>query len=280
MILTLLESLPRFRGRDRLMWELGKRMPPGRQRVCKLPHGLRLHLALENAYERNLWLGMAHRRELEILRDLLQSGDHFVDVGANLGLWTLAAAGSVGPSGSVTSIEPNPITYERLCVNVSLNGFGPERVRTVNRGCSNHATELHFLCETEHYVSRFLADPTPGTCPVAVEPLDAILADQPPPDAIKIDVEGHELAVVEGMTAASLVHRPWIAVEFHGPYTGNPPLRDWSVARHLQEYGYRPYLLESWNGRRFTPAPPDSQPGLGEIELLFAIPDRHPFVVD
>lgn len=54
----------------------------------------------------------------------LRVGDVYLDIGANVGYFTLLAAHRVGPSGHVTSVEADPVTFRRLIENVELNGCG------------------------------------------------------------------------------------------------------------------------------------------------------------
>jgi FkbM family methyltransferase len=61
--------------------------------------------------------------QLEVLCNLLQPGDLFVDGGANQGEFTVLAASLVGPSGKVLAFEPVSRIRERLTLNISLNSF-------------------------------------------------------------------------------------------------------------------------------------------------------------
>jgi len=73
-----------------------------------LPDGSILKVQLDVPYEQMVWLQDEEWDELRYLQNKLRPGDVFIDVGANIGLWTLVAATSVGPSGRVFSFEPNP----------------------------------------------------------------------------------------------------------------------------------------------------------------------------
>jgi len=61
--------------------------------------------------------------ERRVLRESLQPGDTFADIGANAGIYSLTAAAAIGPTGRLLSVEPNPLMFERLVLNLSLNGF-------------------------------------------------------------------------------------------------------------------------------------------------------------
>jgi hypothetical protein len=76
-----------------------------------------------------------------------------------------------------------------------------------------------------------------------------------PPTGIKLDVEGHELAVLRGAPRA-LEHRPWIAVEFNTELSPVRCLQDWPVHQHLEQLGY---VATDFAGRRLSVgwAPPE-----------------------
>src|SRR5579884_2708762 len=61
--------------------------------------------------------------DADLVRRLLQPGDLFVDGGAHIGFFTLAAAARVGPSGRVIAFEPAPATRAALVRNLQLSGF-------------------------------------------------------------------------------------------------------------------------------------------------------------
>ena len=75
------------------------------------------------------------RAELRFLRSRLRLGDVFVDVGAHIGFYSLVGAQAVGYAGTVVSIEPDPVSYERLLWHVSANQA--HQVRSVNLAVSD-----------------------------------------------------------------------------------------------------------------------------------------------
>ncbi|MFH1158156.1 MAG: FkbM family methyltransferase [Pseudomonadota bacterium] len=101
--------------------------------------GLKLRLyTLDNVSERK-FLFMPQffdSYERGLLKERLKSGDIFVDVGANAGIYSLTAAALVGDAGKVIAIEPNPVVMERLTFNAALNGFS-ERIAAEPSGVSD-----------------------------------------------------------------------------------------------------------------------------------------------
>lgn len=126
-------------------------------------------------------------------------GATVVDVGAHLGWFTLQAARRVGPTGRVVAFEPNPQTRPLLERNVRLNGFG-DRVVVVPQALADRAGPLGFYLAPAGDTSS-LHRQGAGDVPVEVEVVtgDAALAGFAPPRAIKLDLEGGEVAALRGL---------------------------------------------------------------------------------
>jgi FkbM family methyltransferase len=143
-----------------------------------------------------------------LLERILRPGDQFLDVGANIGYFTIFGAALVGFTGRVHAFEPNPRTYALLCRNVQLNSFG--------HVCSLHAAALadridervlHTFLQNQgsstlsHLPARLLDEwhERPATQAVPVTTLDAVFADASPKfSCIKIDAEGSEEMIWAG----------------------------------------------------------------------------------
>jgi FkbM family methyltransferase len=131
-----------------------------------------------------------------IMRGLLRPGDIVVDVGANVGPWTLYSAGLVGPSGHVYAIEPHPQIAGYLTRNIELNGFTNVTVLPCAAG---EAVGTGMLEERINDANNNIADN--GTMAVPVAPLDELIPARPI-RLIKIDAEGSELQVLRGARKA------------------------------------------------------------------------------
>ena len=156
-----------------------------------------------------------------LLERLLSSGDTFVDVGANLGLHTLAAARAMKGRGRIVAFEPFAPTFELMQKSIWLNGFS-QMVESHQAAVSNSSgrQHLHLGASSGHHSLFPLVLPSGfkgERVEVPLVKLDDVLASAETVEVIKIDTEGAELEVVEGGTA--LIERsPEIAlvVEF-GP---------------------------------------------------------------
>ena len=94
-----LRATPGFRGKGRLVnrWVRHPGPPWNRERI--LPGGAIIHCDLLIPYEAMVWIEAEEETDLQTLRLLLKENQHFVDCGANIGLWTLVAATGVGSGG-------------------------------------------------------------------------------------------------------------------------------------------------------------------------------------
>ena len=184
------------------------------------------------------------------LASTLEEGQVFLDIGANVGFYSLFAARRVGPSGRVLSFEPDPMTFESLDRSVRRNGFG--WARCLNVALSDREGEMPFFTvsdgsahslvpEIERKAGRYS-----GQVSVRVTRLDDLMRetilDRPRIDLIKIDVEGEEPRTVAGMRA-TLEKFAWPRVwaEVRGPRgSTRAPNTYPAVAGELRDLGYVP----------------------------------------
>lgn len=129
----------------------------------------------------------------------MTEGMTFVDVGANIGMHSIAAARAVGPNGRVYSFEATPTTAEFLRQNVIQNGFvGRVLVHQSFVGAAAGVTAFH-TCPISGFNSKFPVPNETGSLELPVVALDEVLRDIGNVDLFKIDVEGAETEVFAGM---------------------------------------------------------------------------------
>ena len=124
-------------------------------------------------------------------------GGTFVDVGANIGTYTLIA--SELPEAKVVSIEPHPSTFESLKHNVQLNGR--HNVRCLNAALSSENADLRFTDLSESALNSVVLSTGNGHKALLVKGrrFEGVCREFGLiPDFVKIDVEGHERLVLEG----------------------------------------------------------------------------------
>jgi len=140
----------------------------------------------------NLYTGLHEYEDMAFLLHFLRKEDVFVDVGANMGSYTVLAAGVCG--ANTISLEPLPATFERLLENIRLNHL-QELVNPLNAAAGESSSELLFTT-AEDTTNHIATETDRETISVPVVPLDSILEQYP--SLIKIDVEGYETAVLRG----------------------------------------------------------------------------------
>lgn len=137
-----------------------------------------------------------------MIRRHLRPGMTFIDVGANTGYFTLQAARSVGNSGTVVSIEPEPQNFSLLQRGIDLNGYANTRALPIALSDRDGVANLQILGRsTEHTLAplRPQYDYLPKVT-VPTRTLDSVVADQnlKRVDMIKIDVQELEIEVLRG----------------------------------------------------------------------------------
>ncbi len=146
---------------------------------------------------------------------LVRPGDTVIDVGANLGYYTLAAAKLVGSTGQVHAFEASPLTLPWLQQNAALNPFANIQVHGVAVTDRCGTTTFHTApADRAGYSSlRNLGDDTRSVVTVPTVSLDSLLDELPRTRLVKIDVEGAELLVLRGMDRLLARDRPFLILE-------------------------------------------------------------------
>lgn len=133
----------------------------------------------------------------------LREGDVAVDVGANIGYYTLVSAKRVGPSGSVIACEPLPASISALERNLRLNGVHNAVVHNV--AAASREDVVKIWQPREGVLGDASTRPTVaegGVHKVRAMPLADLIPDPERVRLIKIDVEGDELAALAGLESA------------------------------------------------------------------------------
>ena len=192
----------------------------------------------------------------QALADHLRPGSVFFDVGANVGFLTVLGARLVGREGKVYAFEPVATNADYVRRNCRVNGFSHVQVHEM--AVSNHCGPGQLnLAAYSGGAALASADAPPdpaGTQLVELVTIDVTVERDgfAPPHLIKIDVEGAELEVLQGMAATAARHRPVVIVEVDA---GEPePLRrkQADCEQWLRQHGYQVHELpDSYAGARW-----------------------------
>lgn len=189
------------------IWQLWRKLPKAGA-IAQLPSGERLwcppwsHLA-------GAWLSVGdHEAELPFVRALLRPGDTFVDVGANIGVYSVIAAVR---GARVLAFEPNRSARETLKANVALNHV-EARVQVESCALADFSGVARFTTDLES--SNHLEVDSEATGEVVeVRELDSMVDPGAPVTLIKIDAEGFDEAVLRGARLTLERDRPVLIVE-------------------------------------------------------------------
>lgn len=194
--LTSKKRLPALR--RWLSWQVGSRLVPGPVVVPFVNDTRLLVKPGMHGATLNVYVGLNEFSDMAFLLHFLRAGDLFVDVGANVGAYTVLASGAIGCRA--IAFEPTPEAFDDLQANVRLNGV-EERVQCLRAAVGQQPGTIQFtraLDTLNHVVGTApAASAVAGVMEVEVTTLDTSLAGREPA-LMKIDVEGYEFAVIAG----------------------------------------------------------------------------------
>jgi FkbM family methyltransferase len=244
----LLRQIPR--GRYRALAAMGPTHGRFTARLAADAGGARFACDMADQISREVCLtGLYEPPATRVVQHHLRPGGTAVDLGANWGYFSLLAAASVGPAGTVHALEPDPRQFEALTRNVAMNGF--RQIATLQAAASADEGRVSLVgyddLDANRGVSRIAEPSAPGKrFEVPSTSVDALTAGCPQVDLVKIDVEGAEDAVLEGMSAGLSARRyRTILLELHPGLLrekGVDPA--WCVER-LRDHGYDGWTIDA-----------------------------------
>lgn len=207
-----------------------RKLLPKRSPTIRLPFGAKWALG-DSALDGQLRSGAFETAETRFVERFLRSGMTALDIGAHHGYYTLLASTLVGSQGRVIAFEPSPRERIRLKRHVRINKCRNVIIEQNALGAEAGKAELFLVDGAEDYCNSLrppVVNAQTRKVPVHVITLDQFLARNRIPDIdfIKLDVEGAELAVLEG--ASNLLtqsRRPVFMIEVYDIRT-----RPWGYA--------------------------------------------------
>lgn len=219
-------------------WQLQSRIRSGVQ-VMPFFNGTRFYARRGwKGVTGNIYCGLHDYEEMNFLMHYLRHGDLFVDIGANMGSYTILASG-VSRANTI-AIEPIPETFDRLQKNIELNELN-HLVTVLNAGAGSSAGHLSFTCHNDT-TNRVATDSSEPVIQVAVKPIDQIIPAFPFKTYLfKVDVEGFEMEVLkgaEGMLNNDALKAIIIELNGSGKAYG---INDKDVHEYLKAFGFMPF---------------------------------------
>lgn len=215
--------------------------------VAGISKGLKMEINLKG--EKSYWMGTYEPVMQDLFEKIIRQGMCVYDIGAHVGFFTLAFSKLVGPAGHVVAFEPLWDNNQRLQRNIKLNGIPNIDVIPLAVTCS--AGKHSFIEGGTSFTGKLLEDCETKSMRVSLEnnyqgvsSVNTISIDEfvykwgkLKPDLIKIDVEGHEFAVLQGMVKLLQDSKPFIVLECHSKELCN------KVSTFLQNRSYQERIL-------------------------------------
>ena len=200
---AFLSPIPRVKGFGIVISAIAERFKDAPIQIEKSVFGRRMRLRTNDLIGRALIFTPNYydRHERRVIRSIVKPGDYVVDVGANIGTYTLILAGLVGPSGHVDAIEAERFNADELRHNVQLNHMNQVVVHEV--GISDKRETLELLLNTtgnagghSFFDQSHIADPQIQL--IRCVPLSNITQNRRP-KFMKLDIEGFEYRALRAL---------------------------------------------------------------------------------
>ena len=224
-------------------------LPEERRQIVSLDKGFRLKLDLQDIEQRKIYFfGHYHERyEAKVIESLLDAGEVFWDVGANIGYFTLVAAAVLKNEGQIVAFEPGQEAFARLEDNIALNPFTNILLKQVAVADKSGEAVLYLSSEVADSGANLFR---PGGEQTREEICTTVALDQfreeqglRPPDFIKMDVEGAELAALQGADRILAQFHPLLLLEMEEKTLKAAGAPKAALVDLLKTYGYQAAFL-------------------------------------
>ena len=149
----------------------------------------------------------------KVISKVLREGDTFVDIGANIGFFTMLGASIVGNQGKVIAVEPKPDNIQLILAGIVKNGFS--NVHVLPYAASEFETIFELVSGGSNACLIDAKEPTQQSVYTQSIVLDDQLAKYQNISMVKLDVEGHEFSAVKGFKNLLRKFLPTLITEFH-----------------------------------------------------------------
>jgi len=190
--------------------------------------------------------------ETELVKKLLKKNMSVVNIGANIGYYTLIAANSVGPNGKVYAFEPEPKNFKLLVRNIKKNDF--KNILPIQAAVSDKKGTLKLFLDKSNLAAPSLAEQNTskknGFVEVETNSLDNFLEKYNKGfnvDLIQIDAQGSEGLILAGAKKIIGNHNLKIIMEFWPYGLHNMGTNALDLLKRIESYGFEIGLIDETN---------------------------------
>lgn len=190
--------------------------------------------------------------ETKIILDTLKPGQNFIDVGANIGYYSLIASKQVGTEGRVIAFEPEPQNYALLKNNIELNQL--DNVTAVNCGLGHEPGKLELFISQENKGDHrcFDADKNRDAIEIEIRTGDRVFSENTSDlHFIKMDTQGFEANIIKGFrdTISKNAHHLSMIVEFWPFALQENKTSARQLLDELREFDFEVHEIDHINGK-------------------------------
>lgn len=255
-LLDALRSIFKIRALEKLLVQLTKnklfgspitKLPPNHYQYSKGSYrkanrnGIYYQLDLSDTVDWYIYYGFKEESRQAFYK-LMLTGDHIVDIGANVGDVSLNAAKICGENGKVHAFEPDPINYQRLQNNLRLNHFTNIQTHQLGLGDNVGTFVMRRVSDGNQGMNRIVNHPPGGKATIEIEvtTLDNFFEKNgiERVDLIKIDVEGFEYKVLKGAEKTLNRFQPVLFIELDDQNLSEQGSSAKELVQFLEEKGY------------------------------------------
>ena len=236
--------------------------------VVKEVQGSKMYLDLNDyGLSRHLYFyGIREPECTRIMKQYVKKGMTILELGANIGYYALMEAAIMKNKGKIYAVEPFPPNFSMLQKNIALNSYEPI-IESYNLAMSNRSGKDKLYVSEKHNLCNMMQSGATDFIEIQTSTLDDFLVGKQQPDIIRMDIEGFEYYVLDGMEKTLQNGKPFMMfMEVH-PYQIYEKGLDYKKPlQKLFKYGFVPKYVV----REYGPLKEEAYTYKGSTEKFFS----------
>lgn len=210
------------------------------------PNRVGLDIKESNIYKQLALDGTREVAATKVMPSFISPGDIILEAGANIGYYTIMMAQLIEKKGKIFALEPDPDNYIQLVRNLELNKIDQSLVQTKQLGVADSVGEMQFYVTRNSNLHSMVKPKDPTTIKhvetIKTTTIDAFASAHTRPNVIRMDVEGFEVHIINGM--ANLLKSPEplkMFIELHPQIIGADQTVD--MLQTLKQSGFKTHTV-------------------------------------